>query len=313
MATKEKKVIKPKTRKRALILSGGGARGAYHAGVWKYLQEMNWTPDLICGTSVGAITASGIGSGLSPEALIRVWRTIERNRVFRISLWRHLRSMLWFGGYTPLVDTEPLRQYITEMADIEALRKSKIEIIITAVNILNAQLKFFNNKVIDIEHVLASSAIPILFQWQYVDGEPYWDGGVMANTPIQPALERNAREIIVVLLSPVGGARMDLPRNRRQAVERVFEQAQIGSYEAFMANLAWEHKRKLGRSLFDKILQPTLTLGDIKISTVAPSRMLGFSSLLNFSSRQTDTLIQEGYTDAKNQLREHFSLDQKPI
>ena len=52
--------------KKALILSGGGARGAFQVGVWQYLREINWTPDLICGTSIGAVNAAAIGSGRVP-------------------------------------------------------------------------------------------------------------------------------------------------------------------------------------------------------------------------------------------------------
>ena len=55
---------------RALILSGGGTRGAYEIGVWKYLCEVKWQPDLICGTSVGAINGAGITAGLSLDDLI---------------------------------------------------------------------------------------------------------------------------------------------------------------------------------------------------------------------------------------------------
>ncbi|MBF0574025.1 MAG: patatin-like phospholipase family protein, partial [Desulfamplus sp.] len=53
--------------KRALILSGGGSRGSFQVGVWRYLQEKQWYPDMICGTSIGAINAVAIGSGLTTE------------------------------------------------------------------------------------------------------------------------------------------------------------------------------------------------------------------------------------------------------
>ena len=73
--------VQQKKRHRALILSGGGARGAYQVGVWKFLQEIGWNPDLICGTSVGAVNASAIGCGLNLQEMVHLWKTIERGRI----------------------------------------------------------------------------------------------------------------------------------------------------------------------------------------------------------------------------------------
>lgn len=300
-----------KKYRRALILSGGGARGAYQVGVWKFLLNMGWKPDLICGTSVGAINAVGIGCGQNLEELIQIWKTIERGKVYRISLLRQLIDFFTKRGFTPVMDTAPLKAFLQERFNLPQLRHSEIEIVIAAVNILTSQLKFFNHKVIDLEHVMASSSIPILFPWQYIDGVPHWDGGVMMNTPILPALERGATEIIVVLLSPVGGGRLPLPRTRRQALERVFEQSLNGSYEAFMSHLAWDYK--IGQaSLLRRITGGFLNVKGLRLATVAPERMLGFSSIMNFNQRQSDQLIAEGFTDARNQLSSFFGLSEEP-
>lgn len=304
-----KEVSFRKKPRRALILSGGGARGAYQAGVLKYLNQMEWEPDLVCGTSVGAINATAIGCGLDIYEIVNLWKSIERGRVYNISLWKQIQYYFTRRGFVPIMDTEPLKDLVLNRMDLGLLRRSEKEIVITAVNILKSRLKFFNNSVIDIEHVMASSAIPILFPWQYIDGEPYWDGGVMANTPILPALERGAKEIIVVLLSPVGGAYLELPSTRRQAIERVFEQSLIGSHQSFIAHLAWEQKLKGETGILARLTRRTLTMGDVKIITVAPERMLGFQSLLNFSARQVDVLLRAGYSDARTQLNSFFNQD----
>ncbi|MCB1174430.1 MAG: patatin-like phospholipase family protein [Leptospiraceae bacterium] len=298
--------------KRALIFSGGGARGAYQVGVWKYLLEMGWKPDLICGTSVGAINACALGCGLDLEEMIQLWKSIERRSVYRVALWRQFLNMITRRGFTPLMDTEPLKNLILERLDLNELRHNPTEIVITAVNVLTSELKFFNNKVIDIEHVMASSAIPILFPWVYVDGSPYWDGGVMMNNPILPALERGIKEVIVVLLSPVGGSRLPLPRNRRDAIERVFEQQLMGSYEAFLAHLHYDRKRRRKMNAWQRMTYRSWQPSDLVLETVAPQRMLGFHSILNFSSRQADDLLRLGYTDAKNQLSDFFGLRDTP-
>ncbi|MBX7058590.1 MAG: patatin-like phospholipase family protein [Leptospirales bacterium] len=300
-----------KKYRRALVLSGGGARGAYQVGVWKFLLSMGWKPDLVCGTSVGAINAVGIGCGQNLEELIQIWKTIERGKVYRVSLLTQIIQFFTRRSFTPVMDTAPLKAFLQERFNLPQLRKSDIEIVIAAVNILTSQLKFFNHRVIDLEHVMASSAIPILFPWQYIDGVPHWDGGVMMNTPILPALERGASEIIVVLLSPVGGGRLPLPRNRRQALERVFEQSLNGSYEAFMSHLAWNFKMGRG-GVFRRLTRGFLNVDGLRVATVAPERMLGFGSIMNFSQRQADQLIHEGYTDAKNQLASFFGLSDDP-
>ena len=309
MASQQKR----KRYKRALVLSGGGARGAYQVGVWKFLLEMGWKPDLICGTSVGAINATAIGSGMSLAELINIWKTLEHGTIYRISLLKHILSLLTLRNFQPVMDTEPFKRFLQDKFNLDNIRNSDMEIVITAVNILTSQLKFFNNQVIDVEHIMASSAIPILFPWQYVDGVPHWDGGVMMNTPILPALERGAQEIIVVLLSPVGGSRMGLPRSRRQAFEHVFEQQLIGSYESFMAHLNWSYKQRGKGGFFPALTRRgAWNFEGVRLATIAPDYMLGFTSIMNFSTRQADRLIHEGFTDARNQLSEFFDLEDDP-
>jgi NTE family protein len=271
---------------RALILSGGGARGAYEIGVWKYLCEMNWRPDLICGTSVGAINGAAITAGLSLDDLLMLWKSIERGKIFRVSVFKRILDFILRKGFTAFMDTKPLREF-----DIDTIRKSDTELVIAAVSVCSSEIAYFNNSVIDVDHIMASSAIPIFFPWQYIEGRPYWDGGVMANAPIAPALEREVPEIIVVLLSPRGGEELPLPKNRMEAVERLFEHTQIGSFESFRSTISHQHQG----------------MAKMKVVTVAPTKLLGFRSILDFSPKQSDELIHIGYGDAKAQLADFFS------
>ena len=272
--------------KRALVLSGGGARGAFQVGVWNYLLEKGWDPDLICGTSVGAINAVAIGSGMPLEKLMHIWKTLTRHSAYRLRLLRFLGAALFSRAFKPLMDTAPLRATLTNALDLAALRGSRREILITAVNMLTSQVMLFNQEKITVDHVMASGAMPILFPWQVIDGQPYWDGGVMANTPLFPALEQGADEIVVVLLSPVGHADQSVPKSVLAAGELVFEQFLLGSCQTTL------HENS---PVFTGDRRP-------KIFTVAPSRMLGFRSLLNFSVKQSLQLIDEGYRNAGEQL-----------
>ena len=286
--------------KKALILSGGGARGAYQAGVYKYLSEQKFVPDVICGTSVGALNATALGCGFSPEKLIELWRSIETGNVMRYSIWQNITD-IFLRRFSPMVDTTPMKRLLARELDFQKLRNSQAKIFISAVNISNSELVYFSNEEIGIQHLMASSAIPVVFPWQYVNGQPYWDGGLMANTPIAPAIDEEAKDIIVVLLSPVGKVQMDLPKSRKEALERVFEMTLIASYQAIRNNMDFtevQNDTTSFISFFDYLIHSK----NIKIRAVSPKNFLGLRSILNFSHLQADSLIEMGYNDAKEQL-----------
>ncbi|TGM23345.1 patatin-like phospholipase family protein [Leptospira meyeri] len=288
-------------KKRALVLSGGGARGAYQAGVLRYLEEIHWKPDIICGTSVGAINACAIGSGMNSSRLSELWLKLNQKNIMRYSIWNMLKG-LFRKKYYPLVETYPLKKFIHENLDFAKLNESKTKVIISAVNILSSELKFFENPKLQIEHILASSAIPMIFPWQIIDGDPYWDGGVMANTPILPALTHEASEIVVVLLSPVGGMRvMDAPKTKDEALERLFELYLLGSYRSVEQGLEYRKAVMKGLTPIENFLLGLRTeFKNAKISVIAPKQMLGLVSILNFKKDQAELLLKQGYDDAKD-------------
>ncbi len=266
---------------RALILSGGGARGAFQAGVWQYLSEIGWRPDLICGTSVGGINAAAMGCQMTAGAMIRLWKRYSRHRMYRMTFHKFLLSMGWKDRFFPMMDTAPLRRILAEILDIEALRRCDMEIRVTAVNMRTSRLRYFSHEEITVDHLMAASAMPLIFPWQIIDGDPYWDGGVIANTPLRPALSRGAKTIVAVLLSPIGCRRLPTPRTHRELAELAFEQFLVGSYL-----VAREEPAAHGA----------------RILTVCPSKPLGFKSFLDFDGARAEALIREGYRNAKTQL-----------
>ncbi len=299
-----KKRQKKKKCSRAIIFSGGGGRGAYHVGVWKFLTEHNWKPDLICGSSAGAVITAAIGSGFTPEKLINTLNDLEKHGVYQLSWWKQIQHVLFGKGFAPIMDISAFQKLLESICDVDSIRKSEIEIIITAVNIRHAELKFFTNNTITPTHVLASCSIPVLFPWQYIDGEAYWDGAVMMNTPVLPAIQRKVEEIIVVFLSPMGLVPCELPSSRREAFELSIEQEKIASYASLLSSVNEYKNPKSG--FIHNIFKP-LSTDNMKIRTVAPRRMLGLSSILNFSSKQAKSLVEEGYKDASEQLNDLFS------
>jgi NTE family protein len=290
---------------RALILSGGGARGAFQVGVCQYLQEAGWVPDMVCGTSIGAINAVAIGSGMKLEQMAHFWKIYDRRKMFRNTIQRFILSLFNLRKFSPLMDPAPMRDLLSKLVDLDALRKSSQEIIITAVNLKTSQLRYFNHDMITIDHVMASAAVPMIFPWQFIDGEPYWDGGVMDNTPITPAIEHRAKQIIVVLSSPVGAFNQTLPKSHLQVMELMFEHSLIGAYKTSMAYRACRNKAQTvdrgdpapHTSPFNHCRE------DKSIATVAPTRMLGFRSFFNFSKPQVTQLIREGCDNARKQLK----------
>lgn len=291
--------------KKALVFAGGGSRGAFQIGVWKYLVERGWKPDIICGSSVGAINAAGIVSGLDVETMTRLWTTSHRRKMYRVNWLPFISNVI--SGKSPgsLFDTRQMQRIVNSHLNIDRLRTSPIKLVLSAVNILTAQTEYFSNENIRLEHVLASSAMPILFPWIEIDGAPYWDGGTMSNIPIQPALDFGAKEILVVFLSPVGHTPQQLPQTLRSALEHIFEQAILSSYQASLYSNKFLDRPlpAVQQTYRAKTINPEPGQGQPNIITLAPSKMLGFGSLINFSLPQARKLIDEGYKTALTHLK----------
>jgi len=289
--------------KKALILAGGGSRGAFQIGVWKYLAERRWIPDIICGTSVGAINAAGIGAGLDVPTLVRLWTTYNRRRMYRLNLIPFLAYLLSGRALKPLLDTGLMQSMVSDHIDFNHLKNNQTKVVISTVNVLTSRPCFFDNSQIRLEHIMASSAMPILFPWQYIDGVPHWDGGTMANIPLQPALDFGADEIIIAQLSPITHTPQVFPRNVRTALEIVFEQFLAGSYESALMGNGYKDRPLPPPQLSTKYKNSKSHNKQPNIITLAPEKMLGFKSLLNFSVSQAKRLIDEGYKTASTQLK----------
>lgn len=291
--------------KRALVLSGGGSRGAFQAGVWQYLCERHWVPDIICGTSVGAINAAGIVSGMNHQMLRSLWTHRSRQQMYRVNGLKFLAKMAAGKQLPSLFDTRQIQQMVADHVDLGAIHSSSTRLVLSAVNVLTGHPHFFSNKEIRLEHILASSAMPVLFPRQEIDGIPFWDGGTMANIPLQPALDFGAGEIIVVLLTPVGHTPQPFPQTVRGALEHVFEQFLFSSFHAVMRSggLFENGSGAPQREYRHKNNVSDIGKGPPNVITLAPSKMLGFRSLIRFSPAQAQKLMEEGYKTAHMSLK----------
>ena len=246
---------RPAHEDRILVLQGGGALGAYQAGVYESLQGHGETPDWVAGISIGAINAALI-AGNPPE------RRVERLREF----WQQVsepvgasgfalaafgrgvqnRSSAWmaavFGapgfflprlppapfqppgsvGAISYYDTAPLRATLERLVDFERINAGATRLSVGAVNVRTGNFAYFDsaNERLDVRHVMASGALPPGFPPIEIDGEHYWDGGLVSNTPLQYVLDQPGTKRRFVCLFDLFPARGNLPRTLPEVEER---------------------------------------------------------------------------------------------
>jgi NTE family protein len=189
---------------RALVLSGGGVRGAYEVGVLKRLFELGAWYDLYAGVSVGALNAAFLAQYNSPrdrgiQALEEMWKGLTTANVYR-----H-----WFPPYVAalwkpsLYNSAPLQAMVRKQISQKAIRASKNKLRIGAVGLDTGEYRVFDETYSDIPGaVLASSAFPGMLTPVKLEGQLWTDGGVKSTTPLKAAIDAGATSIDVVLCSP---------------------------------------------------------------------------------------------------------------
>jgi NTE family protein len=196
-----------------LALQGGGALGAYQAGVYEALATAGIEPDWVIGTSIGAINGALIAANQPGERLARLrdfWAGLEIKQPFShlgaflhgVPAFFHPRSFAWASVQARVgldaasyYTVEPLREVLTSLIDPALLAKGPTRFTVGAVHVATGQMRYFDNQdcPLRIEHVLASGALPPAFPAVRIDGEPYWDGGIYSNTPIEPVFRDRPR------------------------------------------------------------------------------------------------------------------------
>jgi NTE family protein len=174
-----------------LVLSAGGMYGAYQAGAWKVLADVI-QPDLIVGASIGAVNGWAIAGGCDPDELIRRWLSPDLAARPR---WKLPRTM--FGG---LLDSQSLERATREI--YESFRP-KIDCAIVVTDLRKLKPRIFRTSEIRCEHLLASTAVPVLFDPVRIDGRLYWDGGALAAVPLWVAAELGATRALVIDVLPL--------------------------------------------------------------------------------------------------------------
>lgn len=224
-----------------LVLQGGGALGAYQAGVYQALMEGGIEPDWVIGTSIGAINGAII-AGNKPAARIarlrEFWDGVGRkdpldqlwpSSIFGNSLANMSTVMSGIPGFFapnpqaiwgptfPLgvenasyYSTAPLRETLGRLVDFDYLARRQVRLSVGAVNVRTSEMRYFDSQAMPLAaaHVMASGALPPAFPAITIDGESYWDGGIYSNTPIEVVLDdvprRNSLIFSVNVWQPTG-------------------------------------------------------------------------------------------------------------
>jgi NTE family protein len=180
-----------KNFKIGLVLSGGGARGFAHLGLMQALNDSGIFPDVISGTSAGALVGVLYADGYTPREILQLMNGGSRLDYMRPVVPRE--GLLQIGGITKILRCK-LRA--TRFEDL------KIPLFVTATDLNNGKAEYFSQGEL-LDPVIASASIPVLFQPVIINNIHYVDGGVLDNLPLRP-LEGKCRRFIGSFVNPVG-------------------------------------------------------------------------------------------------------------
>jgi NTE family protein len=220
----------------AFVLGGGGLLGAHEVGMLRALLETGITPDLVLGTSVGAVNGVVVAASPSPEAVERLgalWRELDSSGVFAGSMLGRLRTLA--RTRTSLHTDEPLRELLDRHLPVRTFAELAVPFQCVAASIERAAEHWFSSGSLT-DAVLASCAVPGLLPPVEVDGETYLDGGLVHSIPVGRAVALGARTLYVL---QVGRIELPLrpPRRPWEVGLVAFEVARRHRFAADMAGL----------------------------------------------------------------------------
>jgi len=332
----------PQHEHTVLVLQGGGALGAYQAGAYEGFAAAGAAPDWVAGVSIGAINAALI-AGNAPE------QRVPRLREFwqRVSLppppfsvpapWRPLSNRLsaasatvfgipgFFRPRAPslaalsVYDTAPLKRTLLELVDFDLINSAQVRLSVGAVNVRSGNSVYFDNTRMRIgpEHIMASGALPPGFAPVLIDGESYWDGGIVSNSPLWYVMDEAPHIDALILQVDLFSASGELPRDLDQVQERAkdiqyssktrFNSTQLRQRDALKASFL---------RLLDKLPAELLDDNDVKQLAAASRRcQVSLVHLINrhdtrsasvkdyeFSRATVDELWQAGLGDVAHSV-----------
>lgn len=347
----------------ALVLQGGGALGAYQAGVYEAIYEAGIDVHWICGTSIGGINGALI-AGNPPE------RRVERLRDFWETVTKppmRLPNFLWFadtpwngngqarqwtnkisafstmingapGFFTPrpfppvnsaadspdevsYYDTTPLRETLARLVDFDLINVDAMRFTTLATNVRSGAPVYFDNREqkITAAHILASASLPPSFPPTEINGEYYWDGGVVSNSPMQFVVDNRGGHTALVFQVDLWDANGEVPLDIPSANLRTME-----IHSASRINVSLDQYKKMQkfrhavRRFLDELPEQCQNDPDVqflseqarvKVATIVQlkyqaSKHETVGKLFEFSRQAMEEHWQAGYDDTKRALAE---------
>jgi NTE family protein len=352
----------------ALVLQGGGALGAYQAGVYEALAEANIDPDWVAGVSIGAINSAIIAGNEPAERVAKLatfWQEITANPLLNWAaaadaltpkgdLPRELFNQLsaiytviagaagffalrqpapWLhpsGALeaTSFYETKLLKGTLERLVDFDRINAGQMRFSVGAVNVRSGNFVYFDNKTHTIrpEHVMASGSLPPGFPAVEIEGEFYWDGGLISNTPLQWVVEQGPRQDTLAFQVDLWSARGEFPGNLSEVVMRQKE-IQYSSRTRSKTDefKRYQRARKTLASLLSKLPADLLASEEARmLSSIADHKVYSVVELIyrskhyerhskdfEFSRLSMGEHWRAGYQDAVRTLRHPETL-QRP-
>jgi NTE family protein len=246
---------RPPFERVALVLQGGGALGAYQGGVYQALSETNLHPDWVAGISIGAINSAIIAGNLPGERVEKLrhfWELVSQSPLgvpplpielnefmHRVVNQARALGILFFGApnfFIPrfpspflvppsnaeslsFYDVSPIGPTLERLVDFELLNDGPTRLSVGTVNVRSGNFLYFDTAThrVGLDHILASGALPPGFPPVKIEGEYYWDGGLLSNTPLDWVVDCPDRADTLTFQVDLWNATGDLPRDLIEA------------------------------------------------------------------------------------------------
>jgi NTE family protein len=344
----------------ALVLQGGGALGAYQAGVYQALAEADIFPNWVAGVSIGAINAALIAGNPPKDRVDRLrefWAQVTTGGYWpwlsdpsfgfaRGDIGRNFLNQMSAGlalsngarGFfktravgpwlepagtieaTSFYDTADLKRTLERLVDFDRINAGITRLSVGAVNVRTGNFVYFDTTThtIRAEHIMASGALPPGFPAIEIEGEHYWDGGLVSNTPLQWVVESEPRRDTLAFQVDLWNARGEFPRNMPEVITREKEIRYSSRTRAGTDQFKHvQRARRAVASLLERLPKELRDSPEAKLLSSAASRSVynivhliyraknyeGYSKDYEFSQRSMEDHWRAGYYDAKRTLR----------
>jgi NTE family protein len=343
--TKQPQVQQKAFEQTVLLLQGGGALGSYQAGVYQALAEADLHPNWVAGISIGAVNAALIAGNPSERRIERLrefWEAVSTSPLgipyfpsleFDDSSHRLLNEtralgILFFGApnfFSPRIptpmpwsasradklsfyDVAPLGKTLEHLVDFDLINRGGTRLSVGAVNVRSGNFIYFDSTThrIGPQHVIASGSLPPGFPATEIDGEYYWDGGIVSNTPLQWVLDSRPRRDTLAFQVDLWSARGELPQDFLEANVREKEIRFSSRTRAATDQYKYAQKfRSAFAKLFEKLPDDLRALPEASLlASEANEKVANIIQLIYLSKNYEG--IAKDYEFSRRTMEEHW-------